>query len=289
MRFETIARDMGFLEGPVALTGGKIAVTSIDRGKVYAINPNGSDLVELATTGGGANGATEGHDGAIFVAQNGGKPPARRGGQVQTAGIQAISPDGSISWVTQDPVSPNDLCFGPDGMLWITDPTRPRSRADGRLWRCDPTSSEAELLCSVPWYPNGIGFGLEDDAVYVASTDEQRIVRFPVEPSGLGEPETYIQMTEHGPDGFAFDSEGNLIIGAVGLGGDPGSVQVWSPEGRLLERYQPGSDVFYTNVAICRDGSLVVTSSGNGEVLITPPNSFGYLPLYPFRSGSEET
>lgn len=275
---------MGFLEGPVALADGRVAVTSIDRGKVYTMNRDGSDLTELATTEGGANGATEGRDGVMFVAQNGGKPPAKRGGGVETGGVQAVSPDGSVRWVTKDPVSPNDLCVGPEGTLWITDPTRPRPKADGRLWRCDPSASEAELLCSVPWYPNGIGFGREDDAVYVASTDEQRIVRFPIGPNGLGKPDTFVQMTDNGPDGFAFDAEGNVIIGAVGLTGNPGDIQVWSPDGQLLDRFQPGSDVFYTNVALCEDGAMVVTSSGNGEVLITPPGSFRPLALHPFRT-----
>lgn len=283
MRFDTIARDMGFLEGPVALSDGRVAVTSIDRGKVYTMNRDGSDLTELATTEGGANGATEGREGVLFVAQNGGKPPAKRGGGVLTAGVQEVSLEGAVSWVTQDPVSPNDLCVGPDGILWITDPTRPRSKADGRLWRCDPATREAELLCSVPWYPNGIGFGLEDDAIYVASTDEQRIVRFAIGPTGLGKPETFIQMTDNGPDGFAFDGEGNIIIGAVGLTGEAGDIQVWSSEGQLLERLQPGSDVFYTNVALLDNGAMVVTSSGNGEVLMTEPGSFNYLALHPFR------
>nr|QMS47929.1 hypothetical protein WG33_0128 [uncultured bacterium] len=92
-------------------------------------------------------------------------------------------------------------------------------------------------------------------------------------------------MTDNGPDGFAFDNEGNIIIGAVGLTGEAGDIQVWSPEAKLLERYQPGTDVYYTNVALTEDGGVVVTSSGNGEVLLTPPDSFGYLALHPFRTG----
>lgn len=285
MKFEAIASGLGFLEGPVAMNDGRIAVTSIDRGQVLVMERDGNGIAQRATTGGGPNGAAEGPGGTLFIAQNGGKQPAKRGGLVDTGGVQAVGPDGTVTWVTRDPVSPNDLCIGPDGLIYITDPTRPRSRADGRLWRCNPADSEAELLTSIPWYPNGIGFGPEDDVLYVASTDEKRIVRFPLGGSGLGKPETFVHMEEHGPDGFAFDREGNIIIAGVGLHGGAGNIEVWSSEGELLDKFQPGEDVFYTNVALFDDGGMIVTSSGRGEILATPPGSFRPLPLHPFRSG----
>lgn len=285
MDFKTIATDLGFLEGPVALQDGSIAVTSINTGRVLLIeDPHGeATCTTLAAIGGGPNGATEGVGGEILIAQNGGKPPSTRSEEVNTGGIQAVARDGSVRWISRDPISPNDICVGPEGFIYVTDPTRPRTRADGRLWRCAPDSSESELLASLPWYPNGLGFGIEDDALYVASTDEQRIVRFPIDAGTLGRPETYIQMTKNGPDGFAFDAVGNLIIGAVGLSGGPGDIQIWSPEGELLEVIEPGSDTFYTNMAILTDGSMVVTSSGAGQVLLTAKGLFEPLALHPFR------
>ncbi len=279
--------DLGFTEGPVITQAGEFVVTSIDRGCVYRVRDG--EATVLAVTGGGPNGATEGpHDGvgpSIYVAQNGGTRPARRWPYV-TGGIQVVRAGGRVDWVTQDPVSPNDLCFGPGGLLYLTDPTRGRSRRDdGRIWRCDPVSGEAELLCSVPWYPNGIAFGVDDDALFVASTGERRIVRFPLTPFGLGAPEDYVRIAAGLPDGFCFDDQGNLIVAAVGEGGRPGQIQTYGPTGVLVDVLEPGSSSKYTNVALSPAGTLLITDADGGSVLVVDDWPSSGLPLHPFRAG----
>jgi gluconolactonase len=274
---------MGFTEGPVFRAAGDIVVVSPGDGCVYRIDDSGSEV--LAVTGGGPNGLTEWSDGSLFVAQNGGAFPARRWPYV-TGGVQIVRPGGKVDWLTQDPVSPNDLCFGPDGLLYVTDPTRSR-RDDGRIWRCDPLTGEAELLTSVPWYPNGIGFAKEDDAVYVASTGEQSIVRFALTTAGLGKPETVVQMTSGYPDGFAFDMENHIVIGAVGtIDGRPerpGTIQTWTLDGERLDELQPGPSPFLTNLAISADARLVVTDSVPGSVVLFESWPHPGLALHPFR------
>lgn len=279
MEPRVIGRDLGFAEGPVITRAGEFVVTSIDQGCLYRIT---ADVCEvLAVTGGGPNGATEGPGAAIYVSQNGGKRPAHRWPNV-TGGIQVVYPGGRVEWLTQDPVSPNDLCFGPDGLLYITDPTRGRPRDDGRLWRCDPRTGDAELLRSVPWYPNGIGFGLEDDAVYVASTGEQRIWRFPITASGLGTPEPFAQLASGLPDGFAFDSSGDLLIAAVGENGKPGQIQTYDREGTLIDAFEPSPHSKVTNVALGSDGTMLVTDADGGTALVFDWPNPG-LALHPYR------
>src|SRR5690606_13241383 len=97
-------------------------------------------------------------------------------------------------------------------------------------------------LASLPWHPNGIGFGLEDDALYVADTRNGRIVRFPLRADGLGEPETAAELDGAVPDGFAFDVDGNVLVAAQGGPGTPGAdtVQTFSPDGDLLDVFDPG-------------------------------------------------
>lgn len=279
-----LGTGFGFAEGPVFMQSGDIVVTSINQGRIYRVRSEGAEMI--ADVGGGPNGLTEGPGGRIYIAQNGGKSPGVPTPGV-TGGIQVIDPDGGVRWLTTDPVSPNDLCFGPDGLLYFTDPTRQVSRpdrSDGRLWRVDVETGAAELLASVHWYPNGLGFGLEDDALYVANSRDCQIVRMPLEQSGLGKPEIVIQMERGAPDGFAFDIEGNIIIGAPTRDERPGTVQVWSPDGKLLDELHPGSSLKYTNVALSEDRMLIVTDADAGRVLAYDDWASVGLPLHPFRS-----
>lgn len=281
---QTVASGVGFAEGPVVTPAGETFVTSIDHGCVYRITDSGAET--FADLGGGANGATLGEDGTLYVAQNGGRwshhGPAW--GRDSIGGVQAIRPDGNIEWVTRDPISPNDLCFGPDGYLYVTDPTRAPRGADGRIWRVDPGSGEAEILLSVPWFPNGIGFDA-NDALYLASTWEARIVRYTLDRGRLTEPQTLIEMEYGYPDGFAFDAEGNILIGAISDTEDaPGEIQVWSSSGTLLDVLRPGNGSKYTNVALSPDHTLIIAGSSLGEVLRIDEWPVAGLPLHPFRS-----
>jgi gluconolactonase len=292
---QLLAEDVGFTEGPVFHSSGDIVVVSIDRGHLYRLRDGTTEV--LAVTGGGPNGAAEGIDGSLFVAQNGGMWPAHRWPPI-TGGVQVVRPSGKVDWLTQDPVSPNDLCFGPDGLLYVTDPTRNGRRDDGRLWRCDPDTGESELLTSVPWYPNGIGFAREDDALYVASSGDATIQRFPLTPSGLGKPEAVIRMTSGAPDGFAFDVENNIVIAAPkphatvasseqlyeqSTTDDAGSVQTWTLEGELMDEFHPGTSRYYTNVAINADARMIVTDASAQAVVVVEDWPHAGLPLHPFR------
>jgi gluconolactonase len=287
MNVGIVAADVGFTEGPVVTQAGEVIFTSIDRGCLYRLGPDGLEV--MAITGGGPNGATEGASEAIYVAQNGGTRPAHHWPYV-TGGVQVVRKGGKVDWLTQDPISPNDLCFGPDGLLYLTDPSRGRpARDDGRIWRCDAATGEAELLVSVPWYPNGLGFGLEDDAVYVASTGEHRIWRFPVNGDGLGRPEIFIEM-EHGlPDGFAFDDGGNLILAAVGHDDHPGEIQTYDRNGRLIDTFHPGPHLKYTNVALSKSRILFITDADGGAVIAVDGWPTACLALHPLRYTSVGT
>lgn len=280
MQFAPVATDVGFVEGPVFAQDGRIVFTSIDRGIVYQVIDGTASVLGL--TGGGPNGSTEGPGGDIFVAQNGGAFPAHKWPGV-SGGVQAISPAGLVRTISTDPVYPNDLCFGPDGYLYVTDPGRKPARDDGRLWRIDVATGESDLITSVGWYPNGIGFHTEDDAIYIAQGGEGRILRVPLTSDGsLGKPEVFVQLDHGRPDGFAWDVEGNLVIGAI-TGTAPGDLQVYDREGALLDVIKPGDGLKYTNVAISASGELIVTDSDKGQVLRAAWPHAG-LALHPFRT-----
>lgn len=281
MQARVIATGVGFTEGPVLTQAGEIVFTSIDQGRLYRMTPSGPQV--LVETGGGPNGATEGPGGAIYIAQNGRvRPRDQEPYPGVTGGVQVLR-GGHLSYATQDPISPNDLCFGPDGFLYVTDPTRTPRRDDGRLWRCNVETGYAELLTSLNWYPNGIGFGLEDDAVYVADTGNQRIMRFPLDQGRLGKPEAAVQMPTGHPDGFLFDVDGNIVVCAISMGQTGGEIQTYGRDGKLLDRFSPGPNARYTNVALGADRVLIITDSDGGQVLAVDDWPMAGLPLHPFR------
>jgi len=283
----TIAQGgLGFIEGPVFAADGTLYVTSITQGGVYRVDLDGAvDL--FADTGGGCNGATAAYDGSLLLAQNGGRrmwdgpvfPPA-------TTGIQRIGEDGGITWVSQDPITPNDLRLGPDGLLYVTDPTRSLAMNDGRLWRIDPDNGAAELLVSVPWFPNGITFG-PDDRLYVGDTGEGVVYAAEVGPDGaLGTLEPAVTLVHGHPDGIAFDANGDLVVCAVELDGAPGTVQTWALDGQQVDEFVLGRGSFPTNLSFVPDGSdtVILTFADLEEVVVVENWGVGGLAPHPFRS-----
>jgi gluconolactonase len=283
MEFRVLASELGATEGPVVRADGTIVVTSLTDRRIYGVSPDGT-VRTLAETDTSPNGATEG-PGGVYLAQSGMNYTLLPNGRVvpgprprnATGGVQVLDPaSGRIDWITTDPVSPNDLCFGPDGLLYVTDPTR-KGWEDGRLWRIDVHTGESELLSSVPWYPNGIGFGLDDDVVFVASSGDSRIYRIGVDSCGMGRPEVAVQLADGRPDGFAFDLEGNIVI-AVPFG-HPG-IQVWSPEGKMVDGFEPVCGRG-RNVALDEMGNLYICDD-TGLYAVEGWGNVG-MPLHPFR------
>ena len=274
---KVFSQDIGFTEGPVVCQDGAVAVTAIDRGQV-AVSRGGAARI-LAETGGGPNGLVEARDG-YYVAQNGGAWPAT----TRTApGVQRIEAGGRVDRLAGGMVAPNDLAIGPDGLLYVTDPTRKPERDEGRIWTVDPATGETRLFMTCDWYPNGIGFGPDPDWVHVADTGGRRLVRVPREHPSEERLEVVFTMPHGLPDGFAFDADGRIVVAAVGAEEDePGTVQVWSPDGRC-EVLDPGGSRFITNVALDAAGRLYVCDSGNNRLLVHDHGTPG-LPLHPFRA-----
>lgn len=278
--FDEIETHLGFIEGPVVVGDDELLGVSLSAGCVFRIERGRVSIV--AKLPGAPNGSTLDGDGVIFVAQNGGHCPGlpRR---TANGGIQTITPDKTVGWLTTDPVAPNDLCFGPDGLLYITDPTRQAARDDGRLWRADPHTGESELETSVPWFPNGIAFGVNGDDLYVTSTGDRRIYRFDRRDIRSASAELVVELTAGHPDGMAVDVDGNLVVAAVGGEGEAGGIHVISPTGVLLELVNTGPSRYITNVALTPDRRLFATDADRGVVMCTDWPTAG-LDVFPFRS-----
>src|SRR5207249_1127096 len=156
-----------------------------------------------ARTGGGANGATLGPDGALYVANNGGLSLGHDGrwtapdaipGRIQRVTLAGEGSDVAVRLPGAPPNPPNDLCFGPDRLLCYPDGFC--FDASGRLYAA---GSLGDVV--VVFEPDGevrdiveMGAGSEptncclgDGALYVtlAGTGQLVALDMPVEPLPL--------------------------------------------------------------------------------------------------------
>jgi gluconolactonase len=282
-----LARELSFPEGPVYLGDGVVALTEM-RGQCVTRYANGTTAL-VARTGGGTNGATVDADGVIWVANNGGLSLGSKGywklPTLLEGRIQRVAPDGTCTDASGDlpgelPHRPNDLCFGPDGKLYFTDPRNWEDLANlkvGRLWRFDPTTAAGDVLAEIPLFCNGIAFGPDPSRLYVAQTMGMKIFEFDWRAEGVGDPREWVTLPAGFPDGMCFSSEGDCYV----CGATADVIQVFDADGTLKETVElpKGSDP--TNCCL-GDGTLYVTCSTSGELLafdigVEP------LPLFPFR------
>jgi gluconolactonase len=283
MAHTVLATGLGFPEGPVWLGPRRVAFTQI-RGQCMSLWQDG--VVSLiARTGGGANGATLGPDGALYVANNGGlslghegkwEPPDPIPGRLQRVTLDGDVRDVATALPGAPPNRPNDLCFGPDGLLYYTDPHNWEDLANlgvGRVARASLDGS-VELLAEVPAFPNGIAFG-PDDRLYLAQSMTQAILV--MDPAPGATPVEWAKLPSGFPDGFCFDREGRIYC--AGSLGDV--LVVFEPDGRVGRVIETGQGSEPTNCCL-GDGVLYITLSGFGE-LVSLPIDAEPLPLYPAR------
>jgi gluconolactonase len=283
MRHRVLAEGLAFPEGPVWLAPGRVAFVQI-RGQCVSLLDAGA-VRQVASTGGGPNGATLGPDGALYVTNNGGVSLSHEGvwmaPEQLTGRLQRVTLDGYVDDVATalpgaPPNRPNDLCFGPDGLLYYTDPHNWEDLANlgvGRIGRTT-LSGRVELLTELPAFPNGIGFG-PDDRLYVAQSVAQKILVMDARPGAT--PHEHATLPVGYPDGFCFDTAGR-IYAAASLGD---AVVVFEPDGRVREVIEMGAGTEPTNCCL-GDGVLYVTLSGTGQ-LVALDAPVEPLALYPAR------
>ncbi len=235
---EIIIEGLGLIEGPVwRQAHHDLIVTAIPSGRLLRVDGDARTAAVLADVAGGPNGAYPCADGGVVVAQNGGwNWDAIMGtrtadpSEPTTPGLQRVYPDGRVELLTGDDgpfQAPNDLCRGPDGAVWFTDPPRYPHPPEpvGRVWRWSP-GRPAELVADGFAYCNGIGVTADATVLVVEGRGLMR----------LTDRSWFVETLPDGGDGFAFDLEGNIYV----AGG--GAVTVVSPEGKVIDRLTAPSE-----------------------------------------------
>ena len=280
MEPRVVGSELGFTEGPVWTSDGRLLVTSISRGCIYEIGAGGARVA--AQTGGGPNGLTEGEGGVLYVAQNGGiYGTGERSPVPAVPGIQRVV-GGEVTYIAEGLDAPNDLCFGPDGRLYFTDPRGPATGENtkpGRLYAME-IGGTPQLLAEGPAFINGLAFGPDPSELYVAETFRQRVLLYRLQGGAVSEPQEFCRTEAGLPDGLCFDEQGRLYVAAT-LAYE---VQVFDGDGRRVGSFPCGEGSLPTNC--CFGGpqgrTLFVTDSAGKRVLAFDLDVTG-LPLYPFR------
>jgi gluconolactonase len=250
---EQLASGLGLTEGPLVLPDGRLVFCDASHGTL--LQYESGRLSEYAYTGGGPNGAALGSDGFVYVAQMGAWAPSA---QPSMPALQRVSAAGTVEPILSEAagvalVAPNDIAFGPDGRLYLTDSgaidievaDRP-----GRIFACSDDGGELVLELG-PVYPNGIAFDPGSRLVWTESTT-RRICRLEE-----GGPAVICSLPAGSvPDGIAIAADGRMYVATL----MSGAVTVLSEDGELLAELPIGA--WPTNCAF-NGHTLFVTAASD--------------------------
>ncbi|HEX4866269.1 MAG TPA: SMP-30/gluconolactonase/LRE family protein [Acidimicrobiales bacterium] len=290
MEIRTVATDLQFPEGPMALDDGSVLLVEIKRGTLSRVAADGTVEV-VAEVGGGPNGAALGPDGAVYITNNGGcfewleimgftlpgpVPEEWSGGSIQRVDLATGEWTTLYTESSSGPLrAPNDLVFDAQGGFWFTDHGVRLERASDRTgihYATIDGSSCTEVVFPLD-APNGIGLSPSGDRLYAAETHTGRVFWWEVTGPGelapanaLGAPGNLLaglpgmQLL----DSLAVDGEGWVCVGTLVNGG----ITAISPDGETVE-HTPLADPLVTN--ICFGGpdlrTAYATLSGTGQLV----------------------
>jgi gluconolactonase len=285
------ADGLSIPEGPVALADGSWLVVEMgpDRGCVTHMSADGKTKRCIVKTG-RPNGLAVDRDGNIWVAES------------QIPSLLRVSLDGDlVVFLTECDgeafLFPNDLAFGPDGHLYMTDSGItfrdfvPGGKLredyedieyDGRVYRIDIATKEITKLDAGIRFTNGICFDA-DNNLYVNETITGMVYKYAWDDGKIGPREDFGNVISadapagiKGPDGMKFGLDGNLYV-AVFVQGD---VTVLGPDGKVVRRIKTaGSQPTNLAFGLPGDNRIYVTEDEIGSLEVFDVDCGG-LPLH---------
>ncbi|WP_207540579.1 SMP-30/gluconolactonase/LRE family protein [Sabulicella rubraurantiaca] len=267
-RWNRGGRDVdSFLEGPCFDAAGRLYVTDIPYGRIFRIGPDG-DWDQVAEYDGWPNGLKVAADGTLLVTD-------------YKRGLIRVDPGtGAISPILETARSEgfkglNDLALGADGSIFFTDQGQTGLHdPTGRVYRLRPDGRLDLLIGTVP-SPNGIVVAPDLSHCLVAVTRANQIWRLPLHGDGaVTKAGVFLHLHggPSGPDGLAWDPDGNLLVAHTGIG------TIWRINARAEPILAITSCAGASTTNLClggRDGrDLFITDSETGSILrarVEPP------------------
>jgi gluconolactonase len=237
-----IAEVPGYCEGIVFDRAGQAYVSDTQHGTIYKISPDGKTAVWASTP------APNGHkilaDGTHLVADKGAVLHLDANGKKLR--------DASSESGGKPLRSPNDISIDPKGGFYFTDPGGSGvEKPIGTVHYVDPQGKTHTIADGLA-FPNGIVLRPDGKTLLVGESGHNRVLIYDVTaPGKIGNRRVFATLPtkqgdqiENAPDGMALDEAGNLFVAHYGMH----TVQVLSPEGKLLRSY-PGGNLTTSNVA----------------------------------------
>jgi gluconolactonase len=262
-------------EGPAFTGSGRLFVVEMDERRACLTVIDAGSRSPMGPSGGRPTGLAIDGDDCLWVAGGPGAVLLR----LDPQGRQIARIDGDDSGRF---LFPNDLAFGPDGLLYMTDSGMPPDafitglsiRADfftahyaGTVFQIDPSS--ARVLRRIDTglrFANGLAFAA-DGTLHVNETLTGWIYRYALDGSARREPFSQTLPAPSpdrftGPDGMAFDVEGRLYCALYGRG----EVSVSDLDGAIIDRLATNGNQ-PTNLAfVPGENAIVVTEVEHGAV-----------------------
>ena len=260
--------DCRWAEGPVWFNDhGCLLWSDIPNQRILRWVPEGGVSV-FRSPSNFANGNSRDRQGRLITCEHGG----RRVTRTEVDGSITILAD---SFNGKKLNSPNDVIVRSDGTIWFTDPTygiladyegykAEPEQPTRNVYRLDPSNGELTAVITDFYQPNGLAFSPDETKLYVAdsayshSDDLPRHIRvFDVAEDGrsVSGGEVFCAVDSGLPDGFRFDTDGNLWTSAAD------GVHCFSPEGELLGKIKVPQVVANVTFGGPRRNRLFITAT----------------------------
>ena len=229
-RVERLATGYNFTEGPVYDGMGGLFFTNI------LFNGGASQIIRYDETSGATEivDANSGQANGLFFDQNQQlvsmdmRRDRRQVSRRSPDDISVVSDVLATEWDGKRFNSTNDLVIAEDGGIYFTDPDYlGRAAQPDAVYYLAPDGELTQIMSGMR-RPNGIILSPNEETLYLAVSDESRIMAFDVGPDGLPANGRQFASTSGAPDGMTVDGWGN-VYAAVG-----NKVSVWNPEGQTL-------------------------------------------------------
>jgi len=197
-------------------------------GKLYVFNERGRLLRQVGVVGSSANLLGIGfHPSthALLVIDNGNAKVLR---------VDPTTGGASVFMTVTGSAALNAMTFDRAGNVYVSD------SAQGVVWKTGPNGGAATpwvtnaLLTTSgvpPFGANGLGFNKAGDALFVANTGNDTVVKIPVSAGTPGAPQVFVNSI-NGADGLVVDRHDNLWVAA----NQADEIVVVDPSGKVIAR-----------------------------------------------------